>query len=271
MIHTQYSLSPLVGEKGVTTIHDVSFFIGPEWFPARHRWLLQRSVPASAKRAQRILTVSETSKFEIEKFIPAARGKIVVSPLAAPPWIRTMSEKDVDALLQPLDLPARFALSVSTLWPRKNMALAIQAVDAMAQPVPLLLSGKSAWGDLPQSPNVRMLGYVSNEVLAALYHRAAVYLCPSHHEGFGIPMVEAFLCGCPVMSSTGGALPEVSGGAAHLIASKDPEDWAAELDVLLADPRRQTQMRQNGKVRAQSFSWDVTAARTLEAYKAIHA
>src|SRR5688572_32898278 len=92
MIHSQYSLSPLVGNRGITTIHDVSFFIGPEWFRPRDRLILSRTVPAAAKRARKIIGVSQTCVREIERYIPAARGKAVAIYNGLPPWVHRVED-----------------------------------------------------------------------------------------------------------------------------------------------------------------------------------
>jgi len=90
VVHTQYNLSPLV-KNGVTTVHDVSFFIGPEWFGLRDRTILRTMVPRSIARAKRVITVSETSKAEIERYVPAAQGKVRVTYNALGDNIRSRS------------------------------------------------------------------------------------------------------------------------------------------------------------------------------------
>ena len=92
VVHVQYSLSPLVGKKGVTTVHDVSFFIGPQWFSTKDRLLLQRSVPAAIRRAARVFAVSQTACSEIEQFVPEAKGKTVVTFNALGDNIQVMDE-----------------------------------------------------------------------------------------------------------------------------------------------------------------------------------
>ena len=269
LIHTQYTLSPLCGRQGVTTIHDVSFFIGPEWFKPRDRFLLQRSVPASAQRARRVLAVSETCKSEIERYVPAAAGKIAVTPNACPPWTRKMDRVTAKrAIATELGLKGPYLMTLGTRWPRKNMALAIEAFSKLSKErnLQLVVVGKQGWGEEKTVPEMIATGYVRDELLGALYSGAELYLAPSFHEGFGIPVLEAFRCRCPVLCSSGGALPEVAGDAAVVQRTWDPDSWAKSIEALLDDSGNLQILREKGARREKEFSWEETARRTMNAY-----
>jgi len=272
VIHTQYNLSPLVKKGGVTTIHDVSFFIGPDWFRPKDRWLLQRGVPRSAKQAARVITVSETSRGEIERYIPDAKGKVAVTPLACPDSVVAVPREEAARhLAQELGLTSPFLLSVGTLWPRKNARLAIEAASLLdpALPHKLVLTGKAGWGELGESDRVVRTGFVSEHSLNCLYSAAELYVCPSLHEGFGLPVLEAFRCGCPVVCSTGGALPEVAGDAAMIVPGWDPREWADAIQGLLADSGKMASMRELGRRREREFSWEATARLTAAVYREV--
>lgn len=267
--HGQYNLSPLLRGKGVTTVHDVSFFIGPQWFTPKDRLILQRFVPKTVARCAKVITVSETSRKEIEHYIPAARGKTHVTLLALNPAVHPVSrEAGLERVATDFNLCQPYLLTVSTRWPRKNMALAVDAVVEVgdAFPGPLVVTGKPGWGEEREHPKVRRLGYVSDEQLAALYAAASLYLAPSRHEGFGLPLLEAFASGCPVLSSSGGALPEVAGDAAYVEPSWEPTAWAATIAKLIGDSSKLDAMRERGLERVRSFSWDRTARLTLDVY-----
>ncbi len=263
VLHTQYTLSPLAGRNSVTTVHDISFFIGPQWFKPKDRWLLQWQVPASIKRAARVLAVSETSKREIEQYVPCAGGKVRVTPNALGDNIRPIEPAEAAAIVDSLGIDRPYLLTVGTRWPRKNLALAVSAAHMASSP--LVVTGKMGWGGDPIGP--RYTGYVDDRQLTALYQCASLYLAPSYHEGFGIPLLEAFACGCPVVCSTGGALPEVSGGAAEVVGSFDPADWAARIEALLRDSSKLEAMRRRGYARVKDFDWRTTARLTLQAYR----
>ncbi|MBS1716610.1 MAG: glycosyltransferase family 4 protein [Armatimonadetes bacterium] len=270
VIHTQYSLSPLAGRRGITTIHDVSFLIGPEWFKPRDRFLLSRTVPAAARRAAAVITVSETSKGEIERLIPAAKGRVTATPLAAATWIKRVEEEEARRTVKnDFGLEGEFLLTVSTRWPRKNMKLAVDAVLGMDRGVPLALTGKAGWDGTEGGGRIRALGYVTNEQLCALYSTASAYLCPSWHEGFGLPLLEAFRCGCPVITSSGGALPEVAGDAAIVLPPDKPGPWTQAIQELLSNSSKMAQMRECGFRREAEFSWRKTAETTLNVYRQV--
>ena len=272
--HTQYSLSPLVGKRGITTIHDVSFLIGPEWFKPKDRILLSQSVPLGIKRAKRVLAVSETCRAEIEKYIPAAKGKTVVTFNACPPWIKAVNREDAKrTVASELGLDGSFLLTVGTRWPRKNMELAIEAAAGLPDRYSqvLAVTGKFGWGDDGLGTRGRAVGYVSTELLSCLYSSADLYLAPSRHEGFGVPLLEAFRCGCPVLCSTGGALPEVAGDAAFVENSWDAPNWTASMQKLLDDPSKLDSLRTMGIEREQRFSWKDTAEQTLKVYHEVAA
>ncbi len=268
VVHTQYNLSPLVGGKGVTTIHDVSFFIGPEWFSLKDRTLLRSGVPSSVRRAARVIAVSQTSKAEIERYIPAAKGKVRVTYNALGDNISPLAISDAEKVVrQRLEIAGPYLLTVGTRWPRKNMALAIEAAALAGHRV--VVAGKSGWGDEKTGEGVHYTGFVSDQELTALYQCASLYLAPSKHEGFGIPLLEAWACDCPVVCSSGGALPEIAGDAAVVMQSWDAKDWASAIKETLADSSKLERLRQRGHERLKKFSWKETAQRTVEVYREV--
>ena len=266
VIHVQYSLSPLVDNVGITTIHDVSFFVGPQWFSKRDAWMLQHSAPAAVRRARKVITVSRTSADEIVRFIPSARDKVAYTYNACPDWIRPIPNA-ADQVREKFDLRSPFLLTVGTRWPRKNMELAVQAA-AQAQ-LPIVVTGKGTWTEGELGPGGRSVGYVSVEDLSALYSAATLYLAPSRHEGFGIPLLEAFRCGCPVVCSSGGAFPEVAGDAACVVPDWEVASWSNAISNLVGDSSKLRTLRDAGQHRERAFRWDDTAARTLEIYREV--
>ncbi|MCW5943531.1 MAG: glycosyltransferase family 4 protein [Fimbriimonadaceae bacterium] len=270
VLHTQYNLSPLVRRGGVDTIHDVSFFVGPDWFRPKDRALLRRFVPASARRAAKVITVSETSKRDVAHHLRLDPTKIAVTYLAPNPGLVPLPLAEARRIVQnELAIQDPYVLSVSTRWPRKNMGLAVAACEALDPSLPhrLVLTGKAGWGE--EAPGRRVLrpGYVDDRTLAALYGAADLYVCPSRYEGFGLPVVEAFACGCPVAVSTGGSLPEIAGDAGLVVPGWDPKDWTSAIENLLRDGASRETMRAAGYDRRKRFDWDQTARETLAVYR----
>jgi glycosyltransferase involved in cell wall biosynthesis len=269
-LHTQYNLSPLA-DNGITTIHDVSFFIGPQWFRPRDRFLLRRFVPASARRAKKVITVSATSKGEISKHLRIDESKIAVTHLAAHPRFHPFSAEESRPILEKYGVARPYILSVSTQWPRKNFALAYDAVSLLPDSIPhkLVVTGSYDWGAKPLTDHIVATGFIPNSDLPALYSQADLYLCTSHHEGFGVPNLEAMACGAPVLTSAGGALPEIAGDAAAVMADMTSHSWAHRIEALLGDSSILSDLRRRGIERAKEFTWDETARRTLAVYREV--
>jgi glycosyltransferase involved in cell wall biosynthesis len=257
--HTQYSLSPLC-RNGVTTIHDVSFFVGPEWFSDNDLNNMRRRIPIAVRASKAVITVSETSRREIEFYLPLARGKTFVAQNACPPNVRPNHHLS-------LSFGSPFVLSVGTQWARKNMNLAVDAIIAAAELVPhkLVLTGK--YKEQIDHPRVVQTGYVDQETLNALYTMADLYLAPSLHEGFGIPILESFRCGTPVIVGPGGALPEVVGDAGWIAKDYTTETWTNLITEVLRNPSKLQEFAKRGIEREKLFSWEKSAASHLEAYR----
>lgn len=270
-IHTQYNLSPLTGKRGITTIHDVSFWIEPSWFGAKDRALLGRFVSGSARRAAAVLTVSESSRRDILRFLPGIAPKLTATLLGPPiDWLMPETDLAVERVKAEFALKQPFALTVGTRWPRKNMSLAIRAIDqSRHMDIRLALTGKKGWGDEALGKRTQTLGYVSRDQLKALYASASLFLAPSCYEGFGLTLLEAFASGCPVVCSAGGAHSEVGGNAARVMSSWEPGDWAREIDALIDDPSKLAAMREKGFERIKAFSWEKTAEQTLRVYQKV--
>lgn len=269
LIHTQYSLSPLAGDRGVTTVHDVSFFVGPEWFKPRDRTLLRMSVPKSMRQARRVLAVSETTRSEIVRFCGIEEEKISVTYNALPQSRRRIERDEARAIVaERLAIEGPFVLTVGTRWPRKNMGLAVEAVGLLPSDFPhrLVVTGASGWGGGETNDRTIATGFVDEDVLNALFSCADAYLCPSFHEGFGIPLLEAWECRCPVVCSSGGALPEIAGEAALIVEGFKAEEWSAALAGLLHNQDQSQSLVERGTQRLKSFSWEMTATSTVEAY-----
>jgi glycosyltransferase involved in cell wall biosynthesis len=122
----------------------------------------------------------------------------------------------------------------------------------------------SAVDSRPAPPNLRILGFVTDDDLAALYGRALCFAFPSLTEGFGLPVLEAMALGCPVVASNAASLPEVCGGAAPLADPKSPRDWLGHIGRLKANPSIAQDLRAKGVMQAQCFSWKASAKAYLD-------
>jgi len=266
--HVQYFVSPRFRSPVVTTVHDVSFFIEPRWFRFRHRFLLQRTVPASCARASAVITVSETSKDEIVRFTGVGRERVRVVYNGIDPSLRPVPSAKV----------APSVLSVGVLNPRKNWRLALAATALARRKLPdltLTLVGRNseAPGALQDALRgtegaggwVTNLGEQQQEKMASLYSSARLLVHPSLHEGFGLTPIEAMACRTPVLASTAGAIPEITAGFARLLPPDDPQAWADAIVDLIQRPPTAEQL-DRAQAHAMSFTWQRAARQTLDVY-----
>lgn len=265
--HVQYNVSPLA-HNPVTTIHDVSFFVDPSWYSPKDGLILRTQIPRSIARSKAVLTVSETSRSEIERYVPGAAGKTYVTPNAVSRTFRPVPrEEALSKVRSVLGIQGPYLFTIGSWWPRKNTALAITVSSLLAEKWPhtLAVSGKPLTGDMPG--HAVSTGYVDQDTIACLYAGASAYLCTSLHEGFGIPLLEAFASECPVFTGVGGALKEVSAGAACELPDYDPAHWAQTILHTLGDSGKLASMKLAGLNRAKDFDWKSTAAKTVEVYE----
>ncbi|MFN7017203.1 MAG: glycosyltransferase family 4 protein [Fimbriimonadales bacterium] len=281
LIHTQYTVSPFFRMPAVTTVHDISFLIEPRWFPLKDRILLRLTVPASCRRARRVLTVSETSREDIIKVLRLPPEKVMTTPNGLPEGFYPIERSQAQAWVRThYGIEPPFALAVGVLQPRKNWELALLAVyfarNEYALPLRLVLTGKSGWAARALVETKRTLGasewlietgYVPDEHLVWLYNAAEVFLYPSFYEGFGLPPLEAMACGTPVIASNGGALPEVVGSGGILLPPTEAGLWANAIRTIITYDDFRANLQAKALQRAREFSWHTTAAGTLRAYE----
>jgi glycosyltransferase involved in cell wall biosynthesis len=267
LVHFQHSLPLACPTPAVVTVHDLSFERYPAMMGLRDRLIFQTVVPHSARRAARVLAVSELTKRDLIELYGIPEEKIVVTP------------NGVDPAFTP-DGPSPngepYALFVGALQPRKDARLAIEALALLGDGAPrLIVAGKDRGGRADAeraaeqnglSSRVEFRGHVPQEALASLYRGAACLVFPSRYEGFGLPVLEAMASGTPVVATTAGALPEVAGGAAILVEERNSVALAGGIERAIADRER---LVAAGLERARLFTWAETARRTLEVYRTL--
>lgn len=284
VLHSPHYTRPLAPLPcaSVVGVMDMTFFALPEQHTFIKRLFFRAMIPASAKRADRLIAISESTKHDIERWLGIPGDRIDVTPLAVSPAYR----EDVDPatiadVRKRYDLPAEYVLYVGRLEPRKNLPRLLQAYGILAarRPSipPLVLAGAPGWhrAELDAAvrrlaDRVRLLGYVPEADLPALYVGACVFVYPSLYEGFGIPVLEALSCGVPTITSGVSSMREVAGAAAELIDPLDTSQIAAAIERLLEDTGRQLELKSRARDRARDFSWDTTAALTRESYQKAH-
>lgn len=266
----------LWGAKTVLTLFDVTTLHYPEFHTRSAVWYWRYLQPVVARCTDAIVTLTGDAARDIHKLLKVPAPKITVVPCAAQFESAVPDETAVCPDRAPLNgLPETYLFFVGIVAMKKNLATLIRALAVLRRrqlPVPtLVLAGpRYALSDageifdlikqLGLEPFVRYLGPVDKADLPWLYRQAALFVMPSVHEGFGIPCLEAMVCGTPVVASRASALPEVVGEAGVLVDDyMSPEAWAEAIDALLKDPQRRKELVERGRRRAQMFSWTRSA------------
>jgi glycosyltransferase involved in cell wall biosynthesis len=267
-----HSLHPLLMPSRraaqVVTIHDLNFLLHPE----RTRAEIRRDYPALARthalRADRVVVVSRFTASEVERLLHVPQDRISICSPGRPEW-KPRAAHPVGG----------YVLFFGTLEPRKNVGTLLDAYEILLSrrtDLPeLRLAGKateqsSDWltriARPPLSRVVRHVGYVAPEQRYALYAGARMLVQPSYEEGFGLPVLEAMTAGVPVIGAHAGAIPEVGGDAVQLVAPTDADAMAQAIERLLDDTGFLHACVERGLARSREYTWDQTAAATLEAY-----
>lgn len=263
---TNFVLPPLGATPGVVTVHDLSFF-ADDAFPGARR--LRRLVPWSVERAARVLVPTQAVADELlqRELVPSEKVVVTHEGVSS---IFFRAHPLADTFLAEMGVPGRFALAVGALAPRKNLARLLEAWRrADLSGWTLVLAGPKGWGpELPETPGVRLIGWVPDERLPSLVAAADLFCYPSLYEGFGLPPLEAMAAGTPALVGRYPAAEEVLGGAAVLVDPLDVDEMAGELARLATDEGARRRLSIAGRAHAAGFTWERTAQATVRAYEA---
>lgn len=263
----------------VVTIHDLSYYVHPERCPFVRRQYWYTMTARTVAVANAIITDSENSRKDIERFFPAAAGRIFVVSPAAHARFRKLEISREQSILAELKIDRPYVLFVGTLEPGKNIVRTIQAFDKIASEFPehlLLLAGDRGWlydeilavaKSAGSADRIRMLGHVSDGAVVELLNFCDLFVFPSLYEGFGLPPLEAMQCGAPVVTSNTSSLPEVVGDAAITVSPDSVDEISRAMRLVLSDESLSRDLRRRGPDRARLFSWDRAAIETLKVYR----
>jgi len=267
----------------VVTIHDMSLRLYPRYHPARRVLLNAPLVDLAARRADAIVTVSETAKRDIVRLYKLDPSRVhVVHEAAAPSFHRVADPDELDRVRMKYRLADRIILYVGTIEPRKNLPKLIEAFAARKRagdlPHHLVCVGPYGWlsrglEELIQrtkvSHAIHFTGYVPFEDLPALYSLAELFVYPSMYEGFGLPVIEAMACGTPVITGRAAALAEVGGDAVEQVERMDVDALGDAMTRLAHDSARRAELSQSALARAERFSWRRAARETMAVYRTV--
>jgi alpha-1,3-rhamnosyl/mannosyltransferase len=275
----------LLGERlpSVVTVHDLSFVHYPETHPPGRVRVLHARLPRSLAVARAVITDSIAVRDEVIAYYGVPGDKVHAIGLGVSARFRPRMPAEVAHVMRRFELTARrYLLCVGTLEPRKNLVRTVRAYAALPASLrerfPLVVVGAIGWQEsdivaelerLSHKRQARVLYYVDDEELAALYAAARAVLYPSLYEGFGLPIAEAMASGSPVLTSNVGCMREIAEGAGLLVDPTDVAGIADGMRRLIEDEAECEARRAAGLRRAAQFTWQRCAEATLEVYRQV--
>ena len=272
---------PTRTKRLVMTVHDVAFRLFPETAPhSTLRWL--RRLDRALRQAARIIVVSEQTKRDLLDQYRVSERQVVVVPNGVDVQaFQDITDSEVSAAREQLHIRGPYLLFLGGIEPRKNLPAVVRAFARLSsdvRPMLVIAGWRTEWnpegwtelqqtlGEIPSGirSRIQVAGYVPEERKAALLAGAEALVYPSRYEGFGLQVLEAMAAGTPVLTSNVSALPEVAGDAAILVDPTDIDAITDGMEKLLRDDELRKDLRERGRARAERFSWEETARRTVE-------
>lgn len=283
LVHILYAGPPLCPKRFVLTIHDLSPFSHPQFYPKAVKMRLKFLLTLGIHKAEHILCISETTKKEVVEKFKVPEGKISVAHNGVHPRFKQLDRLFcLSTLKEKYGIKNDFILYVGKIQKRKNLARLLEAYNELLRhghtEYDLVLVGKTTWlseeifhaiKKLRLSNRIKLTGHVSDDDLPLFYNACSLFVFPSLLEGFGMPTLEAMTCGAPVAVSNSSSLPEVVGDAALIFDPLKVEDIYRCMKLGLKDGGIRERLMEKGIKRAALFTWDATARHTLSIYQSL--
>ena len=270
-VYHETAFFPFRAARGVAivqTVQDLSVQFHPEWHPRERVAYTMRHFRERLAWACEILCISEFTLSELARFDPGAAARASVTHLAADARFHPADDAQIRRVRARYALPQRYIFFVGSGDPRKNADALAQVVARGKVGRDIVCAGWEGWLARDSAAKVRMLGYVPDEDLPALYTAATAFVFPSFYEGFGLPVLEAMACGCPVVVPRAHSMPElVAESGAYYGAPDDIAGLERTLAEIVQDEARRSRLAAAGLARARLFDWRDTARRTLAAFE----
>ncbi|SHN15700.1 Glycosyltransferase involved in cell wall bisynthesis [Cyclobacterium lianum] len=290
LLHCTSNTAPLFcSTKLLITLHDIIYleklnFREGTWYQRLGNLYRRWIVPAVVKKASRLYTVSQYEKERIRRQfgLPDEQVKVIYNGVAG--HFKRENKETIKNIRKKYHLPDRFILFLGNTDPKKNLKGVLKSLALLDKRqvdfpdlvmpdigIEVLRSMLAAIGSPELIRKIHLTGYIPNTDLPAIYSEALLFLYPSLRESFGLPVLEAMACGCPVISSNTSSMPEVAGNAALLIDPFDPEDLSKGIENLLASEELRKTLTARGYERPPLFDYRKGAAETLKSYHQIAA
>jgi glycosyltransferase involved in cell wall biosynthesis len=279
VFHSPFYVMPLgLRCPVIVTLHDAIPFLF-SIYPWPKRWLVKMGYRAAATRAQHIIAVSANTAKDIREILKVPEERMTVVHNGTRECFQPASgQTELDSLQEKFDVRPPYVVTASASnWRTKNLESALKALEATRSKSQAefqtvvygpavgidALGGAQRWSSL----RLRRTGFLPAEDLAMLFRHAHAFLMPSLYEGFGLPLVEAMSCGCPVVTSNAGSLAEVAGQGAQVLDPFDVEGMAGAVTKLLLEPAARSLWQARALQRASCFSWKRAAEQTIAVYR----
>ncbi len=274
-----YVLPFFIKTPSIITVHDLFTFDFPKLCRLKSVLYFKLFLPRSIKKADKIITISETVKNDILSRFNVPDKKVDVVPLGISPMFkRTINLK----VISKYSISNKYILFVGNIEPKKNLVRLLKAFHKLISEGKishqLVIAGKKGWKYLEVFSTVHSLnlqnkvvfiGYIPENDLPALYSMAEFFVFPSIYEGFGIPPLEAMACETPVLASNTGALSEITGGNCLMVNPYNTDEIVVGIHKLITDENLRRSYIYKGKKWVKQFTWERTARKTLEVYKQV--
>ena len=259
----------------VATVHDLGYHYFPTAHTKSQAAYLKLSTRANGRLGKEIIADSTATKADLIRFYGSEAGKINVIYPGLDPGLKHVNDRELIAdTCGKYGIDSPYLLYIGTLQPRKNLERLVRAFAQSGLPHQLVLGGKSGWQsgsllseiaslDAPVRERVHLPGYVDESDKAILLSGAEALVYPSLYEGFGFPVLEAQVCGTPVLAANSSSLPEISAGSALLVNPLDVDEIAEGLRQIVKDSELRQEMVRSGYKNVRRFDWDKTAAAVL--------
>lgn len=269
VFHTSDWIEPPANIPKVTTIHDLLVLKHPSFFPQEIVQTHKKKLAWVKKESQAIIIDSNSTKKDCLNLLSIPNDILHVVYPGVDANFKRRNISDIDKIKKKYSIEERYLLAVGTQEPRKNLKRIIEAFKMMnRKDLSLIIVGKFGWGKelLDEGDErIHMLGYVPDSDLPALYSGASCFVYPSLDEGFGLPIIEAFACGCPVVTSDSGSLPEAGGKYATYVDPEDSESISNGIKIVI-----KSNYSQDNLIKwAKSFSWNRAAKQIINIYQSI--
>ena len=291
IFNTKFTVPLMTNIKSLTIMRGSEYWIYPDYYDRLDLMYVNAFFPLYCKKAVKIITLSDVLKDDLHKFLKVPMNKMTTVYSAPHERFKPIEDKNyLEQVREQFGLPReKFVLSVTKaysavgskrkkIYPRKNIEGIIESFlickEKLEESVKLVFLGKNVKEVLAQKYGPEFIegehfvfpGYVSQDYLPAIYNLASLLIFPSFYESFGIPLVEAMACGCPVVTSTTGSCPEIVGEAAIKCNPDDTDSLADGMKQILSSGKKSDELKRRGLARVANFNWEKSARRLIELF-----